>query len=94
MRGGGGGGKIKEINLNMKKALKKFLKKTKHMFNTYIKYSSLAFQMMGMIGISVWIGLKLDKFFDFRFPVCLSILSLGTVIAITYLLIKKVSKES
>ena len=49
-------------------------------FNAYAKYSSLAIQMMLIIGIGTYGGFRLDKYLGWRFPlftVVLSLLSVG-----------------
>ena len=40
----------------------------------YARYSSLAFQMMAAIGIGVWGGMKLDKYFQTKFVFTLFLL--------------------
>jgi F0F1-type ATP synthase assembly protein I len=37
--------------------------------NSYLKYSSLAFQLLGAIGIFGWLGYKIDAYLGFQFPV-------------------------
>lgn len=39
--------------------------------NTFLKYSGLGLQMMASIGIGAWLGFKLDKYLEFKFPVFL-----------------------
>ncbi len=36
--------------------------------NNYVRYSSMAFQMAATIGLGVWGGMKLDKYFGLKFP--------------------------
>ena len=36
--------------------------------NTYLKYSSLAFQLFATIGIAGWLGYKLDNYLALSFP--------------------------
>ena len=50
--------------------------KKQKQFNSYIKYSGLAFQMLATIGIFVFIGYKLDEWYDKSTPVNLIIFSL------------------
>ena len=53
--------------------------------NNYAKYSSLAVQMIVIILIGVFGGIKLDKWLSLEFPVFTVILSLaGTGLAIYY----------
>lgn len=42
---------------------------------TYLKYSGLAFQLLGAIGIMGWLGYKLDQYLELKFPAFM--LSLG-----------------
>jgi len=51
--------------------------------NGFVRYSSMAFEMLAIIGISTFVGWKLDKWLESQFPVFLLILSLtGVVIGI------------
>jgi F0F1-type ATP synthase assembly protein I len=54
----------------------------------FAKYSSLAFQMGGIIFLTVWGGQKLDKVLDNQNPVFTIILSLFGVFAAIYIAIK------
>jgi F0F1-type ATP synthase assembly protein I len=62
---------------NLNKGLKEFA-----------KYSGLAFQMAGIILVSVWGGTKLDKLTGWNTPVFTIVLSLFGVIAAIYTAIK------
>lgn len=59
----------------------------------YLKYSGLAFQMLGAIGVAVWGGMKLDAYMGLRFPVFLIVFSLLSVVATLILTIKSLPKE-
>ena len=37
--------------------------------SAYLKYSSLAFQLLAAIGIFGWLGYKLDHYLRFQFPI-------------------------
>lgn len=52
------------------------------------KYSALAFQMIIIIGVMTWLGVKLDKIFGLTTPVFTIILSLLGVFAGIYTAIK------
>lgn len=56
--------------------------------NQFAKYSSLAFQMGGIIFLTVWGGQKLDEALDNKNPVFTIILSLFGVISAIYVAIK------
>jgi F0F1-type ATP synthase assembly protein I len=60
--------------------------------NSYLKYSGLAFQMIGVIGLAVWAGWELDQYLGLRFPVFLIVLSLMSVTASIILIIKSLPK--
>ena len=61
--------------------------------NEYLKYTGLAFQMLGAIGLAVWAGWELDQYLGLRFPVFLIVLSLMAVTASIVLTIKGLPKE-
>ncbi len=54
----------------------------------FARYSGLAFQMGGIILVTVWGGIKLDKVFGFETPVFTIILSLLGVFAAIYTAVK------
>lgn len=43
--------------------------KAKKQVRNYAKYSSMAFQMLAAIGLCTWAGVKLDDYFQTKFPV-------------------------
>ena len=59
----------------------------------YAKYTGIAFQMLGTIGLGVYAGLKLDEWQQNKFPVWTLSFSLGSVAGSLYLLIKQVKNE-
>ncbi|MBK6265843.1 AtpZ/AtpI family protein [Marivirga sp. S37H4] len=54
-----------------------------------MKYSGLAFQMLGTIGLFVFIGYKLDEWFDKTTPVNLIIFSLLGIAISLYQIIRE-----
>lgn len=59
--------------------------RTAKQLSTYAKYSSLAFQMLVIIGLSVFAGIALDNSLSWEFPVFKLIFSLlGVVMAVYY----------
>lgn len=54
----------------------------------FARYSGMAFQMIGIILVSVWGGKELDKLSGFEKPVFLIILSLLGVFAAIYTAVK------
>ena len=60
--------------------------------NNYAKYSGVAFEMLGIIVLGVWGGIKLDERFSCK-PLFSIALSLAAVALAMYTLIVKVSKK-
>lgn len=56
--------------------------------NDYAKYSGIAFQMVAIIALTTWGGVKLDKLAGFETPVFTIILSLLGVFAAIYTAVK------
>ena len=60
--------------------------------NNYAKYSGVAFEMLGIIVLGVWGGIKLDERFGCK-PLFTLVLSLVSVALAMYTLIVKVTKN-
>lgn len=59
--------------------------------NTYLKWSGLAFQLLGAIGVFGWLGYKLDQYLQLKFPVCMlsfGFLAFGAVMYQVYKSVK------
>ena len=59
---------------------KKEIQKKKKQLDSYVKYSSLAFQMGGIIALFCWLGVKIDAWQDLEkpwFTITLSLLGVG-----------------
>lgn len=69
------------------------LKNPKNSLNDYVKYSSIAFQMIFIILIGVYIGVKLDEFITNGKPVFTLIFSLVSVSLAIYYVIKDFIKK-
>ncbi len=61
--------------------------------NTLLKYAGLATQILVSIGIGVFIGIKLDKWFKFSVPLMVWILPLVIITGVLILVIKDTSKK-
>ncbi len=68
------------------------LQKNKERLNNYARYSGLVFQMLAIIGIGVFGGIKIDKWLQTSFPVFTVVLSLLSVILAIYYAIKDLIK--
>ena len=60
--------------------------------NPYLKYSTMAFQMLAVIGLGCWGGDKLDKMYQNTTPVFTIVLSLVSIFVAMYLAIKDLIK--
>lgn len=56
--------------------------------NSYLKYSSIVIQMAAVIAIGCWGGIKLDKIYNTSTPVFTIVLSLISIFAAMYLVLK------
>lgn len=61
--------------------------------NDYARYSSLAFQMMTIIGVGIFGGMKLDKYLALKRPVFTVLFSVISVILAVYYAIKDFLKK-
>lgn len=76
----------------MKNPKKQNLPKKQQPYNTYLKYSGLATQMLATIGLAVWAGLKLDEKIAIEFPIMIITLPLIALGGTFYSLIKGLNK--
>ncbi len=60
--------------------------------NAYAKYAGLAGQLFATIGLGVWGGILLDKYFKLNFPAFTVVLSLIACVGAMFLVIKSVPK--
>lgn len=67
-------------------------KKANKQYNTYLKYSGLAIQMLVTIGVAGFIGYWLDQQIGWKFPLLLMVFILAALFGIIYGIIKS-SKE-
>ena len=65
------------------------LKDPKNKFDDFIRYSGLAFEMMAIMGIGVWIGVKIDRWLELSFPAFTLTLMILSVIAAIYHAVRK-----
>lgn len=74
-------------------SMKNNLDKTKKSFDSYVRYSSIAIQMGVIIALGIIGGTYLDKWLMWKFPVLTVLLSLVSVVAAIYLVIKDLLKK-
>ena len=63
--------------------------KPKKQLDDFIRYSSLAFEMIVIMGIGVLAGIKIDQWLNLRFPVFTLVLMILSVIGAIYHAIRK-----
>jgi len=61
--------------------------------NGFIRYSTMAFEMVAVIGIFTFVGWKLDRWLENKFPVFLLIFTLSGVFTGIYTALKDFLKE-
>jgi hypothetical protein len=61
--------------------------------NDYLRYSSMAFQMIAIMGVGIWLGIKIDHWLHLHFPVFTTILAILSVFgAIAYFIRETLKK--
>jgi ATP synthase protein I len=73
---------------------KKQSEKEKQPLNSYIKYSSMGFQMVAIIGIFTFAGYKLDESRGTKTPLFTAFLSLLGVVLAMYIVFKGIKSKN
>ncbi len=63
--------------------------KPKKKFDDFIRYSSLAFEMIVIMGIGTWSGILIDEWLELGFPVFTLVLMILSVVGAIYHAIRK-----
>lgn len=63
-------------------------------FKSYLRFTTIVWEMLVIIGAGTWGGLELDKRREDEFPLFTVILSLASVFIAIYLVIKQVKNFS
>lgn len=72
---------------------KKSSPQEKSALKSYIKYSALGFQMIGVIGVFTYVGYQIDESQHNKTPIYTGILSLLGVIVSLYLVLRGLKSE-
>jgi F0F1-type ATP synthase assembly protein I len=64
-------------------------KKPKKQFDDFIRYSSLAFEMIAIMGLGVLLGIKIDQWLSLSFPAFTLGLMILSVVGAIYHAIRK-----
>ncbi len=66
--------------------------KENHKLKAYAKYSNMGFQMLAIIGLGTYGGVKLDELISWKFPIFTIVLALLSVSIAIYVSIKDLLK--
>jgi Mn2+/Fe2+ NRAMP family transporter len=59
-----------------------------------LQYAGLATQLLVLLAITIWAGMKLDKWLNFSTPILTWVLPLIAIVALMIKIIKETSKKS
>ena len=62
-------------------------------YNNYLKYSSLAIQLLAAMGIMGWLGYKLDQHLQLKFPAFMLLFGFLAFGGMMYQVYKSITKE-
>ena len=62
-------------------------------YNNYLRYSSLAMQMVITIGLGAWLGYTADQYFELKFPAFLLTLVFVAFGGMMYKLYQSINKD-
>jgi len=57
-------------------------------YNTFLRYSTMGFQMLGVILVFTWLGVKADEYLEIEKPLMTAVFSLFGVCGAMYKLVK------
>jgi hypothetical protein len=63
-------------------------------YNSYLKYSSLALQLLIVIGVFGWLGYKLDQYLEIRFPAFMLLLGFGAFGGMMFQVYRSINKDN
>ncbi|WP_276367817.1 AtpZ/AtpI family protein [Chryseolinea sp. H1M3-3] len=63
-------------------------------YNSYLKYSSLAFQLLAAIGVLGWLGYKLDQYLQIKFPAFMLLFGLIAFGGMMYQVYRSINKDN
>jgi hypothetical protein len=62
-------------------------------YNSYLKYSGLAIQLLVVIGLFGWIGYRIDRWLELKFPAFLLLLGFASFGAMMYQIYRSINRE-
>jgi hypothetical protein len=63
-------------------------------YNSYLKYSSLAFQLLAAIGVFGWLGYKLDQYLQIKFPAFMLLLGFAAFGGMMYQVYRSINRDN
>lgn len=63
-------------------------------YNSYLKYSGLAVQLLAAIGVAGWIGHKIDEWQGSKFPVWMLLLGFLAFAGTLYQVYRSITKDN
>jgi F0F1-type ATP synthase assembly protein I len=63
-------------------------------YNSYLKYSGLAFQLLAGIGVFGWLGYKLDQHLELQFPVFMLLFGLLAFGGMMYKVYRSINRDN
>ena len=63
-------------------------------YNSYLKYSSLALQLLAAIGVFGWLGHKLDQYLDVKFPAFMLLFGLVAFGGMMYQVYRSINRDN
>jgi hypothetical protein len=62
-------------------------------YNNYLKYSSLALQLLAAMGILGWLGYELDQYLQLKFPAFMLLIGFLAFGGMMYQVYRSINKE-
>ena len=63
-------------------------------YNSYLKYSSLALQLLLAIGVFGWLGHKLDQYLEIRFPAFMLLFGFVAFAGMMFQVYRSINKDN
>ena len=65
----------------------------KKQYNSYLKFSGLAFQLIATVCLLAYLGYQADAYLNFKFPILTIVLTMGGLASNLYLVFKQLNRE-
>lgn len=68
-------------------------RKKQNQYNSYLKYSGLAIQLVFTIGVAGWLGYLLDQYLGMKFPVFIVLFTFTAFGGVIFMLYRALNKD-